>query len=251
MSQSEFVWYDLATTDVEAAKSFYKTVVGWDAEAIPNMEYNVYHIGQARIAGVMPLPEHLRANNVPPHWNGYIGVADVDQEAERVKTEGGEIRHAATDIPGVGRFAVVADPQGAVFILFKGATDGPPTPAPMSAGRVGWHELYTKDWPAALRFYGGMFGWTPANTIDMGPMGTYQLFSYGGRDQGGIMNAPQGMHPGWLFYFVVDGIDLAARRVQDAGGLVFQGPQEVPGGAWIIQCRDPQGAAFALVSMGR
>ena len=252
MQEGAFIWYDLATTDPEAAARFYSTVVGWTPEPVPEMHYTLLKTGESRAAGLMALPEQVRSAGVPPHWTGYVMVGDVDGVAQRAQAAGATLRHGPEDIPGVGRFAVITDPQGAPINLFKPNGQGEPEPGFMTPGRVGWHELHARDWESAFGFYSGLFGWEREQAMDMGPMGTYQMFGYGGAGRGGMMNAMQnGGHASWLYYFVVSGIDLAVRRVQEAGGLVYHGPQEVPGGAWIIQGRDPQGAQFALVSAQR
>jgi predicted enzyme related to lactoylglutathione lyase len=250
MNPGAFVWYDLATTDPKAAAGFYETVVGWSAEEVPEMHYTLLKIGETRAAGLMELPSHLSAAGVPPHWSGYISVADVDAHIEKVEQAGGTLKYGPEDIPNVGRFAVVADPGGAVFYLFHGQGEAP-LPSMMSPGTVGWHELRARDHDAAFGFYSGLFDWSRGTALDMGPMGTYQIFGYGGADHGGMMNAPDGVHPNWLFYIVVQGLDAALERVESAGGTVVHGPQEVPGGAWILTGRDPQGAHFALVSAKR
>lgn len=247
MGNGQFVWYDLGTTDKDAAKAFYGAVLGWDGEDVPALHYTVFKSAGVPAAGLMVLPDHLQQAGTPPHWLGYIGVDDVDAAAERITGAGGQVRHTPTDIPDVGRFAVLADPQGAVFAVFRGNADAPPVP-PMSPGHVAWRELVTTDREASVRFYFDLFGWTAGEAHEFGPAGTYQIFNYDGLSRGGIMRAPEGMRPGWLFYFAVNGIDEAVRRVQNAGGVVFFGPQEVPGGAWIINARDPQGAFFGLVS---
>ena len=162
---------------------------------------------------------------------------------------GGASLRAADDIPGVGRFAVVADPQGAAFILFRPAPemDRQPRP-PGTMGHAGWHELHAADWQGAFAFYAGQFGWTKDEAVDMGPMGTYQLFAAGNVAIGGMMTKAEAVPaPFWLFYFNVPDIDAAAARVAAGGGHVLHGPMEVPGGSRVIQCRDPQGATFALV----
>jgi len=251
VTHGAFVWYELATSDTEAAAAFYTKVVGWTVQPVPEMSYAIFLTGETRSAGLMSLPQHLREAGIPPHWLGYVAVTDVDAYADRVRAAGGDVRHTPTDIPGIGRFAVVADPQGAVFALFKGASEGQPDLPMMEPGRVGWHELYTGDWQKAFAFYEALFGWTRGQAIDMGPMGTYQLFDYAGASRGGMMNAPGGMPAHWGFYLVVQGIDQAIERVRAGGGEILHGPQEVPGGAWIIQGRDPQGAHFALVSATR
>lgn len=251
MRHGAFVWYDLATSDPEAAARFYESVVGWTAEPVPEISYTLLKIGETRAAGLMELPPHVREAGVPPHWSGYIGVTDVDANLAQAVAAGATLRFGPEDIPGIGRFAIVTDPGGAIFYLFTGSGEAPPEPGFMSPGHVGWHELRAEDHDAAFGFYHGLFGWERSRTIDMGPMGTYQLFSYSGADRGGMMNAPGGMPPHWLFYFVVDGLDAALERMTASGGTVLHGPQEVPGGAWVLAGTDPQGAHFALVSAKR
>ena len=196
-----------------------------------------------------------RTRYVPgrPGWIGYIGVDDVDACAARIKEAGGGVHHAPEDIPGIGRFAVVADPQGAAFVLFKGASDqSPQAPAPGTPGHVGWHELHARDGVSAFPFYAEFFGWTKAETMDMGPMGIYQLFAAGAEPIGGVLTKVEEMPvPCWLYYFNVEAIDAAMERVTAHAGKVINGPHQVPGGSWIAHCFDPQGAMFALVAPKR
>ena len=211
--------------------------------------YILLSAGSAMVGGLMPIPDDAKAMGAGPCWTGYIAVADVDGGAERVKQLGGMVHRPPADIPGVGRFAVVADPHGAVFILFKGQGEEPHTPAPGTPGHVGWRELRAGDGESDYSFYASLFGWMKVDEVDMGPMGKYLIFSTGNGPVGGIMtktaDTPQ---PYWLYYFNVDAIDAAAARVQKGGGKVTNGPMEVPGGSWIVQCVDPQGAMFALVA---
>ena len=187
-----------------------------------------------------------------PMWMGYIGVDDVDAFAQRVTAAGGAVRRPPEDIPGVGRFAVVADPDGAGFMLFRGVGEMPAPAAGGTAGHIGWHELHAGNGERAFAFYSGLFGWTKAEAMDMGPMGVYQLFATGGAPVGGMMTKTADMPmPAWLYYFNVDAVDAAMARVKDAGGQVVNGPMEVPGGSWIAQCTDPQGAMFAMVGAKR
>jgi predicted enzyme related to lactoylglutathione lyase len=149
----------------------------------------------------------------------------------------------------VGRFSVVADPHGAVFILFSsaGAADGAPA-APDAPGHVGWRELHAGDGAAAFAFYADLFGWTKDYAHDMGAMGVYQTFAIDGAQAGGIMTKmPQTPAPFWLYYFNVDAINAAKARVEAGGGRIVNGPMQVPGALWIVQCLDPQGAMFAMV----
>jgi len=248
--QGRFVWYDVMTTDVKAAEAFYRKVVGWEIadSGMPDRSYMILSMGSTMIGGMMPIPDSARAMGMKPAWMGYIGVDDVDAYAKRVTEAGGTIHRPPEDIPGVGRFAVAADPDGAGFLLFTPKGGAEPAAPQMTPGHVGWHELNAGNGERAFAFYSGLFGWTKAETMDMGPLGTYQLFATGGNPVGGMMTKTADTPaPYWLYYFVVDDIDAAMKRVADAGGRVIFGPQEVPGGAWIVQCTDPQGAMFALV----
>jgi hypothetical protein len=195
----------------------------------------------------MHIPPEAAAMGVPPNWTGYVAVADVDAKAKEAVRLGGKVLKEASDIPGVGRFAIVADPHGAVVALFRGEGDGPMDPGPDATGHIGWHELYAGDLNAAFGFYSAMFGWTKHDAHDMGPMGTYQLFGVGDVTIGGMMTKPAHVPtPAWLYYFNVGDIDAAAARLSVGSGQVINGPMQVPTGAWIIQAKDPQGAMFAL-----
>jgi predicted enzyme related to lactoylglutathione lyase len=253
-SAKTFVWYELMTTDIEAAEAFYGAVIGWSGKDFgqPDMRYTVMSAGGTGVAGLMALPAEICAAGGRPGWTGYIGVDDVDAATAGVKKAGGAVHRAPADIPNVGRFSVVADPQGAVFMLFK-PMGGDNSPAPGGTpGHVGWRELYAADWAKGFDFYAGQFGWTKAEAIELGPMGTYQLFAAGGEPIGGMMNKPdQVPSPVWMFYFNVAEADAAAARVAQHGGQVLMGPHQVPGGSWILQCMDPQGATFALAAASR
>ena len=253
--QGSFVWYELMTEDMKAAENFYSGVVGWQTKdsGMPGMDYTLLSVGPAMIGGIMKVPDEARAMGAKPAWLGYIGVDDVDAMAERVKGAGGKVFRPPSDIPSVGRFAVVADPHGAAFILFKPASAEGPPPAPEGTpGTVGWHELHAGDRESAFAFYSGLFGWTKTEAMDMGPMGIYQMFATGGPPAGGMMTKrPEMAWAAWLFYFNVDAIDAAAARVTAGGGKVSMGPHQVPGGQWIVMCEDPQRAMFALVAPKR
>ena len=251
----KFVWYDVMTSDTKAAETFYRRVIGWDAKdsGMTDRSYTLFSVGPTMVGGLMPIPEEARAMGTRPCWTGYIAVDDVDAYAARVKAAGGAIHRAPEDIPGVGRFAVAADPHGAVFILFKGASEQEPTPAaPGTPGHVGWHELHAGDGVSAFAFYSGLFGWTKAEAMDMGPMGVYQIFAIDGAQAGGMMTKmPQTPAPFWLYYFNVDALDAAITRVTNAGGQSIIDPMEVPGPMWVVHCLDPQGAIFAMVAPKR
>ena len=253
-----FIWYELMTTDTEAAKAFYRTVVGWEIEDLgaPHAGYSLLKSEGRGVGGLMAQPEPARADGTAPAWFGYVAVPDADAGADAVAEGGGRVLRAPDDIPDVGRFAVVADPGGAAFMLLTPTPRGDaPTPQPrMTPGHVGWHELYAADGDAAFHFYADRFGWAESSVMDMGAMGAYRIWSAedGGEAVGGMMTkppqAPQAM---WLYYFVVDSVDAAALRIAESGGTVRMGPMQVPDGSWVVQAFDPQGAMFALVSATR
>ena len=238
------------TPDAKAAESFYSSAVGWKAtdSGVPGMSYTLLLAGGTPRAGLMALPKEACDAGAKPGWVGYIGVDDVDSCVARVAKAGGATHVPPTDIPQVGRFAMLADPQGAVFCLFKPNTDMTPAADEMQPGSIGWHELMAADGEKAFAFYSGLFGWSRAEAIDLGPMGRYQLFTAGGDPIGGMMTKPPEIpEPFWSYYFRVDSIGAALERLKAAGARVINGPMEVPGGSWIVQAVDPQGAAFSLV----
>lgn len=244
-----FVWYELMTTDPAAAQAFYGKVMGWTFadSGMPGMSYTLFHAGQARTGGMMAMPDRLRESGGKPAWFGYVAVDDVDEAAEQVRQEGGEIHRAPDDIPGIGRFAMASDPQGAVFVLFRGIGEPPSEPPPGTPGRFGWHELHAHDWEKAYAFYSGLLGWETGETFDMGPGGKYQVFTRDTSMLGGMLSDARAERPFWLYYVNAEDIDAAQVRVGEAGGQVTDGPHPVPGGMWIVHATDPQGARFALV----
>lgn len=247
---SKFIWYELMTSDLKAAEAFYSKAIGWKAEGWPGaMPYTIVKAGDTPVAGLMTIPEEAAAMGQPPAWVGYIFCADVDRQVGSIRKAGGLVHREPADIPQVGRFAVVADPQGAVFMLLKPEGAEQAMPAAATPGTIGWRELYSTDWKKGFEFYAGQFGWTKGEAMDMGAMGTYQLFLIDGEQSGGMMNKPPEVPvPAWLYYFTVDDINAGSERVKAAGGKVLFGPMEVPGGGWISQCQDPQGAMFAIMT---
>ena len=241
---NHFIWHELNTTDRDAAATFYGAVVGWATKAFGDgSDYRIFTMGGNESAGLIALPDAARARG--PYWASYLNVADADAEAKAIKAAGGAIHFGPEDIPTVGRFAVVGDPQGAVYMILAPAPrdEVPARPSPSTAGEVGWQELHASDWRAAFDFY-ARYGWEKVREFDMGAMGAYQIFSIDGADAGGMMNSP--LKPQWLPYFSVADVDAAKAAIDANGGRIMHGPVEVPGGLFIIQGTDPQGAIFAV-----
>ena len=244
-----FVWYELMTTDPKAAMAFYAKVMGWrvwDASA-PGRPYFLFSAGPASVGGLMSLPEEAQASGVKPSWLGYVGVDDVDAAARRILRLGGAVHVPPTDAADVSRFSIISDPQAARFALLKWRNPSQhPLAERRTPGRVGWHELLAADWESAWPFYGELFGWERSEE-KLGEAQGYQLFSARGEAIGGMFSKePEMPGPCWLYYFNIGDIDATIARVEARGGELVHGPVEVPGGSWIAQCIDPQGAWFAL-----
>jgi len=243
----QFAWYELLTTNMEAATTFYGDVVGWSMQdaSTPEIPYRLFTAGDGPVSGLMALPPDALKMGATPRWVGYVGVDDVDVTVVRLKQLGGAVYVPPTD-SNIGRISIVADPQTATLALVRGLKFDTGANDPEAPGRVGWHELLATDWKKAFAFYSELLGWQKAET-EASPMDSYQLFAAGGRMVGGIFTKLARVPvPFWLYYFNVADIMVALRRVKARGGRVVQGPVELPGGTWIARCIDPQGAMFAL-----
>lgn len=254
----DFIWYELLTSDLAGARQFYSKVVGWSIvdSGMPGMAYLFFNAtdtetgAETSVGGMMQIDNDMKASGARPVWLGYIGVEDVDDCVARLTKAGGSVMMPATDIPDVGRFAMVTDAQGVPFYVMRGFSDEPSLSFAMDKPRPGhcaWNELASTDPANAWAFYGSLFGWVKDGDMDMGPMGKYEFIRHG-EMIGALMPKPKEMPvPMWSYYFRVADIDAAATAVADNGGQVFYGPAEVPGGDFIISGMDPQGAAFNLV----
>jgi predicted enzyme related to lactoylglutathione lyase len=253
--RGKFVWYEYMCEDLDSAAKFYAGVAGWSiAESgMAGFPYRIASAGSHGVAGLMTIPEDAKAMGARPCWTGYLWVEDVDGAVPGLIAAGARLMKGPQDIPGVGRFALIADPGGAMFMIFRDAGGNPPPPPPEGTpGLAGWRELHAGDGAAALAFYTSQFGWKHDRDFDMGPRGVYHIFQTARGEAGGIMTkAPDSPGPYWLYYFRVEAIDAGAARVQAGGGKITIGPIQVPTGDWIVQAVDPQGALFALVAARR
>ena len=243
------VWSELMTTDTKAAEAFYDKVIGWTSapSAVSPKPYTQFkRSGDVPVAGLMETPAGM---NMPPCWAMYVAVPALDAAVAHVKRLGGSELSEVIDIPTVGRLQMLKDPQGAAFYLIQPEPREPAPDTDPAMGEASWIELMTTDAPAAMTFYEQLFGWQPSQAMDMGEMGTYQMFNRGDRMIGGMMNKPPAMAqvpPNWAIYFRVPDINAAVERITAGGGTIAFGPMEVPGGDWIVNAMDPQGAPFSL-----
>src|SRR6185436_14791489 len=167
--RGRFVWHELMTRDVPAAKTFYSKLTGWKTIPWPlDPTYTVCHADTGPVAGIMQIPAELPAD-FPPHWVQYIGTRDVDGIADAAVRAGGSLVKAPADMQGAGRYAVLKDPQGAAFAIIDPENARPEAEGPPPLGHFSWHELATSDNEAAFAFYSSLFGWEAIRRMDMGP----------------------------------------------------------------------------------
>lgn len=244
-----FCWFELATTDQNAAKSFYKALFGWEANDMPMGPGNVYSMfeldGRNTGAAYTLMPEML-AHGVPPHWGIYIAVSNVDASAAKAVEAGGALLKEPFDVFDVGRMAVVKDPTGAVFQLWQ-------EKRPKSNGISGvpgtfcWADLNTQNVEAASNFYRAVLGWeiAPGENDSSG----YLHIKNGETFIGGVPPThmlPPNVPPHWMLYFYVTDVDPSSKQVVDLGGKVHMGPMTIEKVGRMSVVADPQGASFAL-----
>lgn len=248
----DFIWYELMTPEPDAATAFYEPLLGWSVSPPrdPDFDYREVKASEGHVGGFLRLTPDMIDGGAGPAWVGYLAVDDVDAAAAAIERDGGTIHVSPRDIPDVGRFAMVADPQGAVFYIMRGFHEG--TSAAFAAerpmmGHCAWNELATSDPESAKAFYGKQFGWTKDGEMEMGPLGLYEFLRHGPMI-GAVMPLMPGQPcPAWTFYFRVADIDAAAEAIKANGGSLIQEPIEIPGGDYSLVAADPQGAAFGLV----
>lgn len=245
-----FTWHELMTTDAAGAVAFYEKLFGWTVQEMdmgPAGKYRIFSKGDQGVCGAMTAPP-----GTPPHWLAYVGARDTNAAVKKIAELGGKILVPATDVPNMVRFAVAMDPQGAAFGVVQNigeAREEPLGDAPPKPGTVCWNELHTSDLDAAIKYYGGLFGWT--GKFGEGPM-KYWHWQHGGKEMAGMMplqmpNVP----PNWLVYFAESDVDGAAAKVKDLGGRVVMPAMEMPKVGKFAIVQDPAGATFALFRSAR
>lgn len=235
-----FVWHENNSTDVAKAKDFYAKLFGWETEVWKpgEMDYPMIKVGDQMQGGF-----GTAQGPAPSHWLGHVLVEDVDETARKAEAAGAKIIAGPMEIPEVGRFAVIADPQGAVISAYSPAGE-----APVPEGTFVWDELLTSDVDAAKDFYGEVFGWT-GQAMDMGELGTYTIFKRAGDvDVGGAMMRPPDMQapPHWLVYIATDDVDATVAKAKELGATAFMEGMDIPNVGRIAVLQDPVGAVFGI-----
>lgn len=251
-----WIWYELMTPDVTGSIAFYEAVVGWTMQPgdAASDDYGFITAPDgAMVGGLLILTAEMQGHGARPGWLGYIGVDDCDAAIAAIETGGGSVLMPARDVPMAGRLALLADPGGAPFYVMNpapppGGGESTAFQSEINCGHCGWNELMAGDAARETAFYAGQFGWSLPEPMDMGAMGTYQFIAHDDVQVGAIMGVMPGLpSPMWNHYFWVPSIAEARVTVETNGGTVTNGPMEVPGGNWIVQGIDPQGAPFSLV----
>ncbi|WP_375289720.1 VOC family protein [Qipengyuania sp.] len=255
-----FIWYELMTDDIDAARRFYGDVVGWSiaAEGQPIPTGTTYRMitrsDGGNAGGLLELTDAMKARGAKPGWVGYIHHPNVDAALATITAAGGTIHMPPMDMPDVGRMAMVADGQGAAFYVM---TPSPPADQPDARSDVfdiekaqhfRWNELWTTDQKAAVALYCELFGWTQDGAMPMGEMGDYFFIHNNGVGIGAVGKAqPGGEGSRWQYFAGVDNIDRAAEAVTATGGKLLGEPQQIPGGEYSVYAHDPAGATIGLV----
>ena len=238
------------TTDTKAAEAFYAKGDWLESRTDGGRGVSAPFSaapGKVQVAGLMKTP--AEDGSMPPFWAMYVGRTETRGAVAHIKRLGGSELSPVIDVPDVGRMQMMKDPQGAAFYIIQPAPSEERRRRRPEVGEASWHELMTTDAAAAMKFYTEIFGWQPSEAMDMGPMGKYHMFNRPHGMIGGMMNKPPEMAnvpPNWMIYFRVPDINAAVERVKANGGKILNGPMEVPGGDWIVNAMDPQGAAFSL-----
>jgi len=242
-----FVWHELHTSDRAKAQKFYTQLLGWDVKDVPMGPGDAYGLCTVHGSEVAGVTKSMAPPSVPPHWLQYIAVDDVDAFAKKAQTLGAKVMQAPMDIPNIGRFSVVTDPQGAAFALFKSSRPTEQEPERPPVGAFCWEELMTSDPEAAAKFYTQLFGYS-VESHDMGPMGTYRILKRGDRQTAGIMKTPANVPapPHWLTYLNVKDVDASTRNAKEIGAKVMMEPMDIPNIGRFSVVADPTGAAVAL-----
>ena len=244
----DFCWIEVATSNQNAAKSFYYALFGWIATDVPigpNRFYSLMELNGRIAAGLYTMHEEEREANIPPNWKLYIATANADETAKRAGELGAKVIDPPFDVMDRGRTAVFHDPCGAPFQVWQpnkrtglGVVGEP--------GSFCWADLIAPDQARAKTFYEGLFGWrmTPGQDKESG-----YLHIVNGEDYiGGVPPARQGATepPHWLIYFAVADVDKTFHKATDLRARTLLRPMDFEGVGRVALLADPQGAVFAL-----
>jgi hypothetical protein len=242
------MWHSLATSRRAGAHAFYGSLFGWTVHGfdLGADGAGTFRSGSGDVALLLPPAGDVES---AARWLSYAAVRDLDDALELVRRAGGTVVAAPAETAGIGRAAVVADPQGAWFGLVRAPDAAAASPDVSGPGHFCWCELLSTDPHDALRFYPDVFGWTAVER-NLGEHGQYWIFSSGDRDVAGMMQpTPRADHACWLPYVEVVNAEETAAEVESLGGAIVTPPGDVPGRGRFAVVRDPEGALVAVYAL--
>ena len=244
-----FSWVENATTDQEGAKGFYADLFGWEYEDSPvgdGIYYSMAKLGGSYVAAIAPQQPDEQSMGVPPHWNSYITVDDVDAVSARVEELGGTLHAPPFDVMEVGRMSALSDPTGAVVYLWQPKQH-------IGAGLVNvqgafcWNELATRDPERAQAFWSELLGWSYEQVSETP---AYWSIRHNGRSNGGMRmlgdELPAEVPAHWLVYFAADSIDATVEQATAAGAQTLEPKSQAGGANFYAVLTDPAGSVFGL-----
>lgn len=238
-----FCWAELATTDQSAAKNFYQSLFGWEANDAP-MEggtvYSMMHIKGKNVGAMYRMQKEVEAHGVPPHWMPYVSVVSADETVDNAKRLGATIVAGPFDVYDAGRMAVIRDPAGAMISIWQPKTHKGADLID-DIGAMCWAELQTNDLAGSKKFYTSLFGWTVKDDPQ------YAEYALNGKPHAGMMSIPAewgDVPPTWSIYFRVANCDSTVGKATSAGASALVPPMDIPAVGRFSVLRDPQGAVF-------
>jgi hypothetical protein len=248
-SPGKFVFHELYTKDPAASKAFYCELFGWTAQDLPigpEASYTRFMLGDKLVAGLMPIALIPAPDDQKPcpHWAVYVSVDDVDAATARAVAGGGTLLSGVHEVPGMGRWSVVRDPQGAMFRLYKAASGDGDDVDTRAWGRFCWESLATTDVPAAVRFYQDVVGW---GTEPMGDMPLFTRKRAGSGETVAVASTgPAHNTPHWGAFVSTPDANATLAKARALGAKVLLDRTEIPNvGAFAI-IDDPNEAALYL-----
>lgn len=245
--RGHFVWRELMTPDIDAAKAFYGGLFGWTFDDMPMATgegvYTVVKNGDFRLAGMMTLAS-IGKEDIQPYWMSYVSMANVDETAAAASANGGTVALEPKTVPSVGLISVIGDAQHAYTSIVDFEPGDPPRPERPGVGMFCWEQLDTSDVDSAVAFYRKVYGWEKRG-FGAGD-GEIVTFYAGETPVAAVMQTPPGVPPHWMTYVVVENLSASRERVRTLGGQVTVEAIPVPRIGTIAVINDPHGASIGL-----
>lgn len=249
----QFSWVDLMSPDTEASKKFYGGLFGWTFEDKPTdmgLPYTMFKLDDQDVCGMGALPPDMQKQGIPPTWNSYINVDNLEDTVAKVEALGGSVFMPSMKVMDAGWMAGIMDPSGGrVFLWQKNEHCG--ATRVNDPGCFCWNELATRDIEKAREFYGQLLAWEFEDNPDAPTK--YYIIKNKGNMNGGMMQMndqwPENIPAHWAVYFTVENADDACAKLKELGGEVCSPPFSIPFGR-IAVVSDPHRAVFHFFEFG-